>query len=93
MGSRAALYCILIIIGIFLSQFPLSWAVLRSRLQIGSVTDRRISLVNSLILGIQTIKNYVWEQPVIDRILKARRVECRRFLCLYFWKGLSDGIS
>ena len=67
-------------------------AVLRARLAIGSATDRRLNLINKLIQGIQTIKTYVWEQPIIRRIHQARRVECRRFLRLYFFKGLSLGI-
>lgn len=58
--------------------------MIRVRLSIGSATDRRIGLVNKLILGIQTIKNYVWEEPIIEQVDKARRVECRRFLKLYF---------
>ena len=74
-------------------EFPLSWAILRSRLHIGAATDRRLNLVNKLILGIQTIKSYDWEEPITQRIKETRRIECRRFLRLYFWKGFSDGVS
>ena len=42
--------------------------VLQSRLTIGVATDRRLRLINSLILGIQTIKSYVWEEPIIQSI-------------------------
>ena len=66
--------------------------MVRVRLSIGSVTDRRLNLVNQLIQGIQTIKNYVWEKPIISHIQRSRRVECRLLLKLYFWKGFSDGI-
>ena len=74
-------------------QIPLSSAVFRARLQIGEKTDRRLNLVNKLIQGIQTIKTYVWEEPIISKIQKARRAECRRFLTLYWWKGVSEGIT
>ena len=60
---------------------------------IGEASDRRLNLINKLIQGIQTVKNYVWEDPIIYNALKARRVECRRFLSLYFWKCLSEGIT
>ena len=69
----------------------ISSLLIRIRLSIGAATDRRIGLVNKLILGIQTIKNYVWEEPIVDHIQKARRVECRRFVKLYCLKGLSLG--
>ena len=63
------------------------------RLSIGSATDHRLNFVNKLILGIQTIKNYAWEEPISHRIQDLRKSECRRFLKLYFCKGLSDGIT
>ena len=66
--------------------------MVRARLAIGQATDRRLNLVNKLILGIQTIKNYFWEEPIIHRIRSSRRVECRGLLRLFFWKGFSDGI-
>ena len=46
----------------------ISALVVRVRLRIGAATDRRIGLVNKLILGVQTIKNYVWERPIVDHI-------------------------
>ena len=66
--------------------------MVRARLAIGQATDRRLNLVNKLILGIQTIKNYFWEEPIIRRIRSSRQVECRGLLRLFFWKGFSDGI-
>ena len=82
-----------ILLLLFIAQFPLSSLIVRARLAIGQATDRRLNLVNKLIVGIQTIKNYVWEEPIIHRIQSSRRVECRRLLKLFFWKGFSDGIS
>ena len=49
---------------IFFMQFPLSSVVVKARLSIGEATDRRLNLLNKLILGIQTIKSYVWEGPI-----------------------------
>ena len=46
----------------------ISALVVGVRLRIGAATDRRIGLVNKLILGVQTIKNYVWERPIVDHI-------------------------
>ena len=66
---------------------------MRARLAIGAATDRRLNLINKLILGIQTIKCYVWEQPIISHIRKHRRIECYRFLKLYFWRGFSQGLT
>ena len=66
---------------------------MRARLAIGEATDRRLNLINKLLLGIQTIKSSVWEQPIISNIRKHRRVECRRFLKLYFWTGFSQGLT
>ena len=40
----------------------------------------------------QTIKNYVWEEPIVQNVQNSRRVECRRLLRLYFWNGFTDGI-
>ena len=59
------------------------------RLSIGGTSDRRSGLVNKLILGVQTIKNYVWEEPIVYHIQKARRAQCRRVV--YCLKGLSMG--
>ena len=66
--------------------------MVKARLSIGLATDRRLNLINKLIQGIQTIKIYVWEEPILSHIQHSRRVECRRFLKLQFWKGFSDGI-
>ena len=74
-------------------QLPISSAVFRARIRIGEASDRRLNLINNLIHGIQTVKNYVWEQPILESIGRARKVECRRFLTLYFWRGLSEGIT
>ena len=81
-----------ILLLLFIAQFPLSSLIVQARLAIGQATDRRLNLVNKLIVGIQTIKNYVWEEPIIHRIQSSRRVECRRLLRVFFWKGFSDGI-
>ena len=75
-----------------LLQLPLSAARVRIWLSIGSATDWRINFVNKLIQGIQTIKNYVWEEPIIHNIQRSRRVECRALLKLYLWNGFIDGM-
>ena len=67
--------------------------MLRARLAIGATTDRRLDLIKKLIHGIQTIKCYVWEAPIISHIRKHRRLECQRFLRLYFWRGFSMGLT
>ena len=75
----------------FFVQVFQSALIIQARLKIGRATDKRVGLVNKLILGIQTVKNYVWEQPIVKLIEKARKIECRRYLKLYCLKGLSDG--
>ena len=60
---------------------------------IGDATDRRLNLINKLIQGIQVIKSYVWEKPIVERAQNSRKVECRRLLVFYFWKGLSEGLT
>ena len=83
----------LVLLVVLIIQFPLSSVIFRARLAIGEATDRRLNLVNKLIHGIQTIKCYVWEQPILEKTHHARKVECRRLVTLYFWKGWSEGIS
>lgn len=62
-------------------------------MRIGEASDARLSLINKLIQGVETIKNYVWEQPIIQNAQNARRRECRSLLKFYFWTGLSEGIT
>ena len=69
----------------------ISALVVRVRLSIGAATDRRIGLVNKLILGVQTIKNYVWEGPIVDHIKRARRLECSRLVKLNCLQGAALG--
>ena len=85
------MYCVAIMVAAFILQAVQSSLLVRIRLQIGVATDRRIGLVTKLIQGIQTIKNYVWEEPIVKHIKQARRVECRRYLNLYCLKGFSEG--
>ena len=77
----------------FLLQFPITRAVFKSRLRIGEVSDTRLNLVTKLIQGIQSVKTHAWEHPIINSTLKHRRLECRSFLALFFWRGLSEGIT
>ena len=61
-------------------------------MSIAEATDRRLNVINKLILGMRTIKSYAWEEPIINNAKEARRVECRRFLKQFCVKGTSDGI-
>ena len=49
--------------------------------------------MNKLIMGIQTIKHYVWEKPTLQKIEKVRGLECSKLLTLLFWKGFSEGTT
>ena len=87
-----AFYCLAIMVAAFLLQVTQSVLITRTRLLIGASTDRRVGLLHKLILGIQTVKNYVWEQPIIKQIERVRRKECCGFARLYCLKGLTEGI-
>ena len=75
-----AFYCTAILLFLFFFQIPISALLVRARLAISESTDRRINLVNKLILGIQTIKSYAWEEPILQNIEESRKTECRRYL-------------
>ena len=59
----------------------------------GEAPDRRLNLISKFIQGIQTIKSYVWENPITLKVQNARRNELRRFLKFYWWTGVSEGIT
>ena len=83
----------LIVIFIFyFLQIPINLFLVKMRLLIARATDTRLNLINKLILGISTIKIYSWEEPLIEGVKKARRLECRRFLKQFIMKGVSDGL-
>ena len=69
-----ALYCLLLTFALFCLQLPLSAFVLRLRLRISSTSDARLGLLQTLIRGIQTVKAYAWELPLIKRARAARSV-------------------
>ena len=76
----------------YILQFPINKYLVTIRLSIAEATDRRLNVINKLILGMRTIKSYAWEEPIIKSAKEARQVECRRFLKQYCVKGTSDGI-
>ena len=84
--------CSLLLPSHYLRSLPpadlLSQAVLRTRLAIGAASDRRLNLIDKLLLGIQTVKSYLWEEPMICSIERSRKIEFRRLLRYYFCKGL-----
>ncbi len=61
--GAATFYCFFGMAFIWLLQLPLSRLLLRYRNQISTASDRRLGLVNTLLSGIQTIKNYAWGSP------------------------------
>lgn len=58
------------------------------RVEIGNSTDKRIKLMNEIIIGIKVIKMYTWENPFIKLIEKLRKNEINSLrkatLCRYF---------
>ena len=57
---------------LFLFQFPINALLLKLRLRIAAASDTRLSLLQTLILGIQTVKSLGWEDVLITRAKKAR---------------------
>ncbi len=80
------------VVVVYFLQFPLNRYLVSIRLSIAKASDRRLNVINKLILGIRTIKTYAWEEPIIKNAQHARHVECRRFLKQFCVKGCSDGI-
>ena len=61
------------------------------RLKISKETDRRLNFVNTLILGIQTIKNQVWEEKIVERVKEARKKEYSRYQKMWSVKSFGRG--
>ena len=84
-------YCLLIAILLFILNLPLSSFLLKIRESIHIATDSRINIINKLIMGIQTVKSYAWEQALKNKAIEARAIEARRLkkhFCLF---GCGDG--
>ena len=45
-----------------LLQLPISKMIVNTNLQVGKARDSRLSVMNSLLQGIETIKCYCWEE-------------------------------
>ena len=59
LGPTAA-YCLGIGVALILINIPISAFLLASRLSISKWTDSRLGMISKLVLGIQTVKSYVW---------------------------------
>ena len=62
---------VLLVIGLVNIHLCERCAVLRDR--IAKVTDQRLTLTNSLIAGIRSVKMYAWEMPFTERVQHIRR--------------------
>ena len=69
-----ALYCLLLSLLLFCLQLPTNSVTLRLRLRISATSDARLGLLQTLIRGIQTVKAYAWELPLLQRVRAARDV-------------------
>ena len=85
-------YALIVVIFVYFLQFPINRYLVKIRLSIAQASDRRLNVINKLILGMRTIKSYAWEDPIINNARDARRVECRRFYKQFCVKGVSDGV-
>ena len=71
---RATAFYGLAIALLFLAfQLPVSALVLRLRMRIAQASDSRLSLVQTIIRGILTIKSSAWEAPLLSRVKGARK--------------------
>lgn len=61
------------------------------RLKISEETDRRLNIVNTLILGIQTIKSQVWEEKLVEKVKGAWKKEYRQYQAMWCVKGFGGG--
>ena len=75
----------------FCLQLPWSRVIVAMRLKIAKETDRRLNFVNTLILGIQTIKNQVWEENIVGRVKEARKKEYSRYQKMWCAKSFGRG--
>ena len=87
----SALYALLLAIALVLIQLPLNALILNLRLRIASASDTRISLLQTLVLGIQTVKSYAWERPLASRVGAARALEMARYRQYFFVSGFFQG--
>ena len=83
-------YSLIFVIVAYFLQFPVNAYLVRSRLGIAQATDRRLNVLNKLILGIRTIKTYAWEAPTIAAARAARKVECSRLLSQILVRGFAN---
>ena len=85
------LYVLAISTSLAILQFPINNLILKMRLRIAEASDKRLSLVQTLVFGIQTIKSYAWEEPLVGRIKQARDEEISRFRHFFNLAGFCQG--
>ena len=73
MIGNTIFYAVVLIVLLYVLQFPINLFLVRMRLYTSKATDERLNIIDKLIMGIRTIKTYVWEAPTIKQAEGARR--------------------
>ncbi|XP_077994403.1 ATP-binding cassette sub-family C member 5-like [Glandiceps talaboti] len=80
----------------FLIGYPLQIltvkAVVRFRVRIMKIKDKRIRMVNEMITSVTLIKMYAWEKPFAKQIFEIRRIEEKLFEKMGFVAGFNQSI-
>ena len=87
----AAFYSLAVASFLLLLQFPVSAFILQLRLRISAASDTRLSLIQTLILGMQTVKSYGWEAALVARSKAARSEEISRLRRFFSVNGFFQG--
>ena len=88
----AVFYALAMSVLLYLLTLPVNSLVLRFQRSISEASDQRIGLIHNLIRGIQTVKSYGWEGPLVRRAKTARRTELARLRRYFFVSGFFDGL-
>ena len=72
-SGATAFYGLAIALLFLAVQIPISALVLRLRLRIAQASDSRLSIVQTIVKGILTIKSSAWEAPLLSRVKGARK--------------------